>query len=121
MKVRGNERNVISVIVPVLNEPGIGVFLEKMGEELSISSEDCEIILVIGDRETLHPAFPQMRNMKFAMSYGDSLERAILTGFTCASGEKIIVMDGDGSHDPNDVLRMARELDRHEMVVGSRF
>jgi len=112
---------LISVIISVLNEPGIGVFLEKLGDELSIISEDSEIILVMGGGETLHPALPQLRNLKVAMSYDNSLERAILIGFTCASGEKIIVMDGDGSHDPGDVPRMVEELGGHEMVVGSRF
>ena len=115
------KEGLISVIVPVLNEPGIGFFLEKLGDDLSTIIEGNEIILVMGERETLRPEIPRLRNLKVAISYGDGLERAILTGFTMASGEKLIVMDGDGSHDPRDVLRLAGELDRHEMVVGSRF
>jgi dolichol-phosphate mannosyltransferase len=49
------------------------------------------------------------------------LERAILTGFTVAKGDTMIVMDGDGSHDPLDIKKIVRGLDAHEMVVGSRF
>ena len=112
---------MISVIVPVQDEPTIGIFLEKLAYELSEISEDSETILVMGDRETLRPALPQLQNFRVAISYKDSLERAILTGFTYARGDRIIVMDGDGSHDPADVHRFAEGLDCHEMVVGSRF
>ena len=46
---------------------------------------------------------------------------AIKTGVRHASGDVIIFMDADGQHDPNDIPRLLKELDKgFEMVVGAR-
>lgn len=52
-------------------------------------------------------------------SYGD----AIRTGIKEANHERIVVMDADGSHNPEDILRLqaaAREK-RLDVVIGSRY
>lgn len=51
--------------------------------------------------------------------YGD----AIRTGFQVSSGEYIVVMDADGSHDPKEILNFYREMlsGRYDLIIGSRY
>ncbi len=82
--------------------------------------ERYEILIAMGDRETLYPDIPFLPNQRILKSYGDSLERAILTGFSHAKGSKIVVMDGDGSHPPELIPQIIKGLDDYQMVVPTR-
>jgi glycosyltransferase involved in cell wall biosynthesis len=113
--------SLLSVIVPIRNEPEIENFLLSIYHGLSITISEFEIIIIVGDDDKLTPTIPILPNLRVFTSYGDSLERAILTGFTVAKGDTMIVMDGDGSHDPLDIQKIVRGLDAHDLVVGSRF
>lgn len=47
---------------------------------------------------------------------------AVRLGIEAASHSQIILMDADGSHDPEDIPRLAEALDRGlDMVIGSRI
>ncbi len=84
---------------------------------------DYEILIIASDKSHSEspPYIPLSSNIKYYKSYGDSLERAILLGFSVAQGNKIIVMDADGSHPVDLILPMLSALDQHQMVVASRF
>ena len=45
---------------------------------------------------------------------------AVKTGIRHARGEVVVLMDGDGQHDPNDIPRLLGEIQSHGMVVGAR-
>lgn len=50
-------------------------------------------------------------------AYGD----AVRTGIRHSSGERVLLMDADGSHNPRDIERLwAARLDR-DIVIGSRY
>lgn len=116
-------KDFVSVILPVKNEPYLTELIENLRFYLSKSYPNYEIIIVTGDKRigTSIPYVPLNANVKFFKSYGDSLERAILLGFSVSKGEKIIVMDADGSHPPGLVPELIDALDSNEMVVASRF
>ena len=111
---------MVSVILPVKDEPNITHTVIDLMDTLHDYDYDYEIIVVTGDRNKA-PLPPLPSYVKKYKSYADSLERAILLGFSVAQGSKIIVMDADGSHPPEVVPQMIKELKTHEMVVGSRF
>lgn len=115
--MRGEELKVslTSIILPVKNEPEIARFVDDLSK--CLSGYDFEIIVVSGDKK-LPVLSPPIKVVK---SYADSLERAILLGFSVAKGNKIIVMDSDYSHPIYVVPNMIHELDNYEMVIGSRF
>jgi glycosyltransferase involved in cell wall biosynthesis len=47
---------------------------------------------------------------------------AVQTGLRNAETEAVVLMDGDGQHDPRDAPRLARELARgYDLVIGDRF
>jgi glycosyltransferase involved in cell wall biosynthesis len=45
---------------------------------------------------------------------------AVKTGIRKASGDLIVLMDGDGQHDPADIARLLEESDHYDLVVGAR-
>jgi len=46
---------------------------------------------------------------------------AIKRGARAANGEILVFMDGDGQHDPADILRLTTQLEKgYDMVVGAR-
>lgn len=51
--------------------------------------------------------------------YGD----AVRTGFWKASGEYIVIMDADGSHDPKEILNFYKEMEtgNYDLIIGSRY
>ena len=111
----------ISIILPVLREPNLTNLIRDLQSKLK--DFDYEILIITSDktREPLSPSTPFLPNTKIFKSYGDSLERAILLGFSVAQGNKIIVMDADDSHPVDLILPMLSTLDQHQMVVASRF
>jgi dolichol-phosphate mannosyltransferase len=81
-----------------------------------------EILVITSDKTKQPlPSLPALPNIHVYKSYGDTLERAILLGFSVAAGNKIVVMDADGSHPPHQVPAIYSFLDSYEMVVASRF
>ena len=111
---------MISVIVPILNEPGIALFLDELHKTLRHMREPYEVVVVQGDRETLFPVIPVKANQRVVKTYADSLERSILNGFSNAHGDRLIVIDADGSHPVDLIPDMCTYLAKYDLVVGVR-
>lgn len=45
---------------------------------------------------------------------------AVKTGVLNAQGEKVVIIDADGQHDPKNIPEMLRLLDEYDLVVGAR-
>lgn len=45
---------------------------------------------------------------------------AVKTGIRAAAGDIVVLMDGDGQHDPADIPRMLEAAHTHDMVVAAR-
>ena len=93
----------------------------SLHEVLADVPDDYEVLIMQGDRETGFYLYPNMYRQRTIWTYGDSLERSILNGFSHAKGDRIVVMDADGSHPPEMVPEMWRLLGEYELVIGSRF
>lgn len=44
----------------------------------------------------------------------------VKTGVRAATGDVVVIMDGDGQHNPNDIARLLSYLDEYDMVIGAR-
>jgi dolichol-phosphate mannosyltransferase len=104
----------ISVLIPTKNEPLINELVQKVHEV--IKKFDHEII-VIDKSDTL----PNIHNTKLIIQKSDGLGKAILEGLKYAKGNVIVTMDGDFSHDPNDLPKLLKKTDEYDIVIGSRF
>lgn len=101
-------RPSISIVIPVYNE---GSYLSSLLSDLKAALNDTgcrfEIILVddgspddtwqiIGDQAQ---TFPSLRAVRLSRNFGKEL--ALCAGLERASGDAVIVMDGDGQHPPS--------------------
>jgi glycosyltransferase involved in cell wall biosynthesis len=108
-----------SVIIPAYNEEeGLPIVLGKL---LSVIDETYEVI-VVDDGSTdgtrdVAAAFP-CRLMPHASNQGKG--QAMKTGIRAARGENLIFIDADDTYPAELIPRMAGELNRVDMVVGSR-
>jgi len=50
-------------------------------------------------------------------AYGD----AVRTGIQTSNGERVLLMDADGSHNPRDIERLWTARNGHDIVIGSRY
>ena len=112
---------MISVIVPVRDELNIADFITRLHKIVSSLPDEYEIIVAMGDNETLHTEVPDLPSVRVIKTYGDSLERSILGGFSHARGDKILVTDADDCHPIEKIPEIFYGLDKYEMVVGSRY
>jgi dolichol-phosphate mannosyltransferase len=83
--------------------------------------EPYEVVVVMGDREKMYPQLTPHPCLRVYRCYADSLERAILLGFSVSEGDRLLVMDADGSHPAEMVPLMLHSLEGYELVAGSRF
>jgi glycosyltransferase involved in cell wall biosynthesis len=45
---------------------------------------------------------------------------AVKTGLRAAQGDYVLIIDGDGQHQPSDALRLVERLGEYDLVVGAR-
>lgn len=123
----------ISVIIPTFNESqNILKMLESVASSLP-EGLAAEIIIVddnspdgtgdIAKREAQSLGNEQMQVKVIRRPSKLGLSSAILAGVQTASGEIVIVMDGDFSHPPETIPHMIEELRKEdcEIVVASRY
>lgn len=115
-----SETPQISVIIPAYNEAeGIPNLLEKI---VSSGYHTSYEVIVVDDGSSDDTAlivsrFP-VRLLKHHTNKGYGA--ALKTGIRKARGQKIIILDSDGQHDPAYIPKIAELLEEHELVIGER-
>lgn len=114
----------ISVVLPAYLEaenlknilPSIHEALKKLEHEIIVvdTMESMDDTQEICDRNQARYVARRNGNL-----YGD----AIRTGFEEAEGKYIVVMDADGSHDPNEIVNFytAMKTEKYDLIIGSRY
>ncbi len=112
----------LTVIIPVYNE---GQIIDSLLAEIKQALNDYQPgfeLLVVNDGSTdntgdiLARAGVRVINHPYNMGNG----AAIKSGIRNAGGEVIVLMDGDGQHNPQDIVRLLQHIPRYDMVIGSR-
>jgi len=116
-----------SIVIPVYNEADvIGQFLMELRASVRSWQDDYEI-LVIDDGSTDHT--PEVIGSCFSNWIQGKLTRltensgqaaALYHGMKKARGQIIILLDGDGQNDPNDIHQILEPLNQVNMVIGIR-
>jgi glycosyltransferase involved in cell wall biosynthesis len=118
----------LSIVVPVYNEaeniePLIGEIRATLGPVTAsyeiVAVDDGSIDGTFAVLQRLHRCHPVLHIVRLKRNFGQTA--AIAAGLAYASGEIVVLMDGDGQNDPADIPAM---LDRikagHDLVVGWR-
>lgn len=108
----------ISIIIPAFNEAGTISNVVSMLKKLSPDFE----ILVINDGSTDNTAEVARESgaIVYSHPYNMGNGSSIKSGIRIASGDILVFMDGDGQHDPQEILKMLEFFPEYDMVVGSR-
>ena len=109
---------MVSVIIPAYNEENtIGDIIRQIGA----LHPDYEIIVINdgssdGTAEAAETAGATVLNHPYNMGNG----AAVKSGIRQAKGDTLVFMDGDGQHDPGDIIHLLKYLPEYDMVVGFR-
>ncbi len=113
----------VSVVIPVYNEElAIAEDLRRAIAALESCPYEWEII-VVDDASTdatprILEEFPAVKVIRHPRNLGGGTARN--TGIRAATGEVVVIADGDGSYPLEDIPRLVEEMDGYDMVVGAR-
>jgi dolichol-phosphate mannosyltransferase len=116
-----------SIVIPVYNEEDVvGSLLNELRSFARTWRSDYELLLVddgSSDRTAeiigeLFANWSQGRLIQLSQNCGQAA--ALLYGMRRARGQIVILLDGDGQNDPQDIPKILAPLNEVDMVVGIR-
>jgi len=118
----------ISVILPTYNErENIVPLIESLSNVLQADGHEYQIVVVDdespdGTAQAVGEKFHQVDRVKLIRRNGQrGLGTAVRAGIEASSGEILVVMDADLSHDPRDVSQLVSGIGEFDLVNGSRY
>jgi dolichol-phosphate mannosyltransferase len=117
----------VSVILPTFNEAGNIVGLIREIQQRIPPAWDSEIIVVDdnspdGTYQLARDAFATEGTVRAVLRTIDrGFAKSIRHGIELATGDCVIVMDTDFTHDPAEIPRLLHVLGMYDVVSGSRF
>lgn len=108
----------VSIVIPTLNEArNISHVLDALPQGVY------EVILVDGNStdETVTVARECRPDIRVVEQTRVGKGNALACGFHEAAGDIIVMIDADGSHDPQEIPRFVSALQSADLVTGSRF
>jgi len=121
--VETKKQPFLSIVIPLYNEEkSIGKVIKN------IPNHRPQEILVVNDGSTdksieevkkLNHEKVRIIHHKHNLGYG----AAILTGIRKAKGDIIVTLDSDGQHDPKEIPKLIRPIEKNQtdLVIGSRY
>jgi len=113
-----NKFQKISVIIPAYNE---GRIIGNIVKSLKVIREVDEIIVIDDCSDDFTAKAASNAGAKvISHPYNKGNGASIKTGLRNAKNEIIVLMDGDGQHDPVYIKDGLKMMDRYDMVIGTR-
>jgi glycosyltransferase involved in cell wall biosynthesis len=112
----------VSVIVPVHNEEdAIVSLIQQIILVLKGLGRPWEVVIIDdGSTDGTLKCLEPLEVKVIAHPYNIGNGAAIKTGIRHACGEIILMMDGDGQHDPGDIPRLIEQIGPYDMSIGAR-
>ena len=112
------EPSATSIVIPAFEEESA---IRGLVEKLRTAAPWKEIIVVDdGSSDQTGKAAAAAGACVVRHPYNKGNGAAIKTGVRHASGDWILILDGDGQHAPEDAMRLVRCLGDYDLVVGAR-
>ena len=108
----------VSIVIPAFNESGSIANLISRVRQLHPDAE----IIIIDDGSTDNTAeeAKEAGATVYSHPYNIGNGAAVKSGIQLATGDILVLMDGDGQHQPEDIGRMLENFPEYDMVVGAR-
>src|SRR5262245_54360601 len=113
-----SDPRTVSVVIPACNEAGaIGAVVAELQAAAAWHQ-----ILVIDDGSTDDTGAKAAAAGALVIRhpYRKGNGAAVKSGIRAATGEYILIIDGDGQHKPSDAIRLTSRLGEYDLVVGAR-
>jgi len=114
----------ISVLVPVYNEvQNVTALFQDLHEVMKSTGCSHEILAIDdGSRDGTSAELSRLAFVRtITHPYNKGNGASVKTGIRHAMGRLVVLMDGDGQHDPKEIPKLLASADTHELVVGSRM
>ena len=107
----------LTFVLPTINEAGnIGPLVQALRDGFS----DCRVLVIDGNSADETVAEAEAQGAKVLTEDG-GYAASLLLGLREAETTWVMVMDADGSHTPDDAVRLWQARAETDLVVGSRF
>ena len=110
--------STVSIVIPACNEADV---IAGVVTGLKAAASWREIIVVDdGSRDTTAATATAAGATVMRHPYNKGNGAAVKTGIRRATGEFVLIIDGDGQHPPEDACRLVSRLGEYDLVVGAR-
>ena len=111
----------LSFVIPVLNEaPALAAVIVSLKEAAARLGTTCEALVIDGGSADGSPEEARRAGARVLEDRG-GYAASVLHGLREARGEFVLVLDGDGSHNPAQLPGLWSKRLQADLVIGSRF
>jgi glycosyltransferase involved in cell wall biosynthesis len=110
--------STVSVIIPAFEEAGV---IGRVVDALRAAATWKEVLVIddgSSDQTSIEAASAGARVVRHPYNKGNGA--SVKTGIRNATGEYVVIVDGDGQHSAADALRLVSYLGEYDLVVGAR-
>jgi glycosyltransferase involved in cell wall biosynthesis len=108
----------VSIVIPAYNEADV---IGDVVASLGAAAPWHEIIVVDdGSRDATAARAAAAGAAVVTHPYNKGNGAAVKSGIRKATGEYVLIIDGDGQHPPEDARRMVSKLGEYDLVIGAR-
>jgi glycosyltransferase involved in cell wall biosynthesis len=112
------EPAVVSIVIPAYNEADV---IGEVVASLARSASWHEIIVVDdGSSDGTSARASAAGATVVTHPYNKGNGAAVKSGIRRATGEFVLIIDGDGQHPPDDARRLTARLGEYDLVIGAR-
>ena len=112
------EPSQVSVVIPTFNEGG--VIAEVVRDLRGVATWHEIVVVDDGSTDDTAAQAEAAGATVVRQPYNKGNGAAVKAGIRAATGEYLLIVDGDGQHKPADALRLVARLGRYDLVVGAR-
>ena len=112
------EPSAVSIVIPAYNEADV---IGEVVAALAAAGAWHQIIVVDdGSRDGTAARAAAAGATVVSHPYNKGNGAAVKSGIRNATGEFVLIIDGDGQHRPEDARRLAARLGEYDLVIGAR-
>lgn len=111
-----NIKDSITIVIPTLNEAeAIGKVIDELKQEGYNN-----ILVIDGYSKDGTPDIARQKGAKVIYQHGKGKAGAIKTAIENINTPYILIMDGDYTYDPKDIIKMLQHADKYDEIIGRR-